>query len=164
MKFTKEQKLAMAREHVDDHVPLYQLYEKYGIGGQHAKYFIALYKKHGAKAFEDKGRKTSYNRSLKLECIKRHLEGGESQYSIAIDIGLPEPSIIRDWIKLYKTKGEAAIIGTTSRKNYVLSDERKHIKAHKRLIKRNEYLEAENEVLKKWYALILQRSESSKTK
>ena len=164
MKFTKEQKLAMAREHVDDHVPLYQLYEKYGMGGQHAKYYIALYKKHGAKAFEDRGTKTSYSRKLKLECIKRHLEGGESQYSIAIDIGLAESSTIRDWVNLYKTKGEAAIIGTTSRKNYVLSDERKHIKAHKRLIKRNEYLEAENEVLKKWYALILQRSESLKTK
>ena len=162
MKFTKEQKLAMAREHVDDHVPLYQLYEKYGIGAQHAKYFIALYKKHGAKAFEDKGTRTPYTRSFKLECIKRHLQGGESQYSIAIDIGLAEPSTIRDWVNLYKAKGEAAIKGTTTRKNYVLSDERKHIKAHKRLIKRNEYLEAENEVLKKWYALILQRSDSSK--
>ena len=79
MKCTKEQKLAMAREHVDDYVPLYQLYEKYGIGGQHAKYFIALYKKHGAKAFEDKGTRTSYTRDFKLECIKRHLYGEENQ-------------------------------------------------------------------------------------
>lgn len=164
MKFTKAQKLAMAREHVDNHVPLYQLYEKYGIGSQHAKYFVALYRRHGAKAFEDKGTRTNYTREMKLVCIKRHIDGGESQYKIALDIGMAEPSIIRDWVRLYKTKGEAAIIGTTTRKNYVLRDERKHIKAHKRLIKRNEYLEAENEVFKKWYALILQRSESSKKK
>lgn len=39
MKFTKEQKLALTREHVDDHVPLYQLYEKYGIASRYAKYF-----------------------------------------------------------------------------------------------------------------------------
>ena len=42
MKITKEQKLEMAREHVDNHVPLYQLYEKYGIGGQHDPINIIL--------------------------------------------------------------------------------------------------------------------------
>ncbi len=164
MKFTKELKLAMAKEHVDNHAPLNQLFEKYGIGGQHAKYFIALYKRRGEKAFENKGTKTSYSREQKLKAIKRHLEGGESQYSIALDIGLSEPSVIRDWIYLYKSKGESAIVSTTTRKSYVLQNEREHIKAHTRLVKRNEYLEAENEVLKKWYALILQRSDSSKKK
>lgn len=42
MKITKEQKLEMAREHVDNHVPLYQLYEKYGIGGRHDPINIIL--------------------------------------------------------------------------------------------------------------------------
>ena len=54
MKFTKELKLAMAKEHVDDHAPLNQLFEKYGIGGQHAKYFIALYKRRGRKPLKIK--------------------------------------------------------------------------------------------------------------
>ncbi len=164
MKNIREIKLQAVKAHLDEKLTIKEVSEKYHIDPGRIKFFVALYRLHGEAPFINaRDGKITYTRKQKLEMIKRNLNG-ESGYSLALEIGTTDQTIIRDWVRLYLKGGEAAIKATKSRRNYVLKDERNHLKAHKKILKRNEYLEAENEVLKKWYTLILQRSDSSKKK
>ena len=54
--------------------------------------------------------------------------------------------------------GEQAIKDTHSRSHYLIHEDRLQVEANKKLLERLEYLEAENEYLKKLYSLILERS------
>ena len=164
MKNSRETRLKAVKEHLDDGLTIKEVAEKYGIDACRIKFYVALYRRHGEKPFLNSlSGKQIFTREQKLEMIKRNL-AGESGYSLALELGSTDQTVIRDWVHLYEKGGEEAIKTTKSRKNYVLKDERVQIKAHKKILKRNEYLEAENEVLKKWYTLILQRSEPSKIK
>lgn len=164
MKNSRETRLKAVKEHLDDGLTIKEVALKYGIDPGRIKFYVALYRRHGEKPFlKSLSGKQTFTREQKLEMIRRNL-AGESGYSLALELGSTDQTVIRDWVRLYETGGEEAIKTTKSRKNYVLKDERSQIKAHKKIVKRNEYLEAENEVLKKWYTLILQRSEPSKIK
>ena len=98
---------------------------------------------------------------MKLDAIKRVYEG-ESQRQVAIDIGLPEPTVLRDWLRKYKAGGEKEIKDSYSRSHYLLHEDRLDKIAVDSLKDRNEYLEAENEYLKKLYSLILEKKKQSK--
>lgn len=164
MKYTRDIKLQAVKAHIEDKLTLKEVSEKYHIHPARIKFFVALYRRHGEEPFvRSREGIITYTREQKLEMIKRNLNG-ESGYSLSLELGTTDQSVVRDWVHLYLKGGEKAIQSTKSRKNYVLKNEREHLKAHTKLLKRNEYLEAENEVLKKWYTLILQRSDSSKKK
>ena len=55
-----------------------------------------------------------------------------------------DPGILRDWVNLYKAKGEAAIQAIHGRKNYLKYEERLDQIADNSLKDRLEYFEAEN--------------------
>lgn len=114
--------------------------------------------------FKDSSEVRIYSREYKLAAIKRYLQGNESIRLISIDLGLPDHTILRDWLNKYREGGEAAIQTSYSRKNYLLHEERQNKIASKELKDRLEYLEAENEFLKKYYSLILERSRRLKKK
>lgn len=162
MKLTLQTKLKAARDHVDNKLTIKEVCKKYNIDPSRIKYYSSLYKLHGETPFHGAERLV-YTRETKLRMIKRCL-AGESAYSLCLELGFTDRKVISEWVALYKAKGEKAIQTTARRKQYLLSDEREKLKAHKRLVCRNNYLEAENEVLKKWYSLILQRSELSEKK
>ena len=162
MKLTLQEKLKATKEHVDGKLTIKEVSEKYGIDPAKIKYYSKLYKAYGDKPFMDSNH-LKYTREKKLEMIKRCL-AGESAYQLSFELGTPDRKVVGEWVALYKAKGENAIQTTNRRKNYVLKDEREKMRAHKRLVQRNNYLEAENEVLKKWYSLILQRNELSDKK
>ena len=158
MKNTREIRLKAVKEHLNDGLTIKEVGLKYNIDPGRIKFYVALYRRHGERPFlKTLSGKQIFTREQKLEMIKRNLNG-ESGYSLALELGSTNQTVVRDWVHLYLKGGEEAIKTTKSRKNYVLKDERVQIKAHKKILKRNEYLEAENEVLKKWYTLILQRS------
>ncbi len=159
MKFDKPTKIKIIKEHIEQFVSLNDLKDKYGIGIDHLKYLVALYRKHGEIIFSDEIQK--YSRETKLKAIKRVYEG-ESQRQVSIDIGLPEATILRDWLRKYKKSGEAAIKDSYSRSHYLLHEDRLNKIAVDSLKDRNEYLEAENEYLKKLYSLILEKKKQSK--
>ena len=162
MKNSRETRLKAVKEHFDDGLTIKEVGLKYNIDPGRIKFYVALYRRWGEKPFlKSLSGKQVFTREQKLEMVKRNLNG-ESAYSLALELGSTDQTVVRDWARLYLKGGENALKTTKSRKNYVLKDERVHIKAHKKILKRNEYLEAENEVLKKWYTLILQRSEQSK--
>lgn len=82
MKITKEQKLHMAREHIEEGIPLSELEKKYNYSLSNVKYQCALHERYGPKAFENEKIRT-YTRGEKLEAIKRN-KAGTSMRQIAL--------------------------------------------------------------------------------
>jgi len=152
MRLTISQKLKMCEDHVRKGKSLSHVSEEnggYDIGN--LKYLINIYKRYGRNAFlrrEDK----VYKRDTKLLSIERVMKK-ESIRSVALDLGLIDPSILGDWVRLYKDKGESAIQDTYQRKSYLTKDERAKEIVDKALLKENEELRAEIEYLKKSHSL-----------
>jgi len=152
MRITIEDKLKMCEEHILNgkslsHVS--ELYGGYGIGN--IKYLVNLYKKFGPKAFINREQGV-YKRDTKLLGISR-VKHGESIRSVAVDLGLIEPKILADWIKIYNQKGEAFIKDTYPRRSYLLKDQRAKYIVDQALKDENERLRAEIEYLKKSQSL-----------
>ncbi|WP_083234380.1 IS3 family transposase [Acholeplasma laidlawii] len=153
MRITQEMKLKMVEEHLLkgkslSHIS--QTYDNYDVSN--IKYNVNLYKKFGSEVFLNREGKIYY-RDTKLLAIKRVLEGNESIRSVALYFELTDPTILQDWIKNYKNKGEAGVQDTYPRKNYVLKDERARNIVDKKLKQENERLRAEIEYLKKSQSL-----------
>ncbi len=148
MKLTMQDKLNICREHVDEGKSLSHIsenYENFPISG--IKYIIKLYKKHGDEPFKDRDRKI-YRRDTKLLSVSR-VKNGESIRSVAVDLGLTDPKILSDWIKLYDRYGAERIQDTYPRKNYLNEDEKYKKTIDKKLKDENERLKAEIDYLKK---------------
>ncbi len=153
MRYTLNEKLEMVKEHVYDHLSLSHVSERYSnYDLSSLKYLVNLYKKHGEKPF-NRLKVRSYLRDTKLLAIGRVLEG-ESLRQVALDFALLDPSILGDWVKMYKNKGEASIKDTFSRKAYMSEEERNKYKVDKALKEENTRLKAEIEYLKKSQFLI----------
>lgn len=122
-----------------------EIYGGYDIGN--LKYLINIYKRYGSKAFLNRENGV-YKRDTKLLAIDR-VKHGESIRSVAIDLGLIDPCILGDWVRLYKQKGEEAIQDTYPRKGYLTKDKRAKAIVDQALVEENERLKAEIEYLKK---------------
>lgn len=152
MKLTNNIKLKMCDEHLIQRKSLSHVCEEYGTKDvSKLKYWINLYKKHGKKVFLDRSDGV-YRRDTKLLSIGR-VKNGESIRSVSLDLGLIDPSILRDWIKKHDKYGEKSIQDTYPRKNYLLKDEKYKEKIDKSLKEENERLRAEIDFLKKSQSL-----------
>ena len=148
MKLTMQDKLNICKEHIIEGKSLSHISEKYdGFSITGIKYIIKVYKKHGEEPFADRDRKI-YRRDTKLLSINR-VKNGESIRSVAVDLGLTDPKILSDWIKLYDNYGEERIQDTYPRKNYLNEDEKYKKVIEKKLKAENERLKAEIDCLKK---------------
>lgn len=164
MKLTLEERLRNVKLHLDENIPIHKVAKENGQDVGSLKYFVALYKRWGEKAFVGKQERRPYPREMKLKAIKEHFEHGKSFRSIAIDLMLTEPGIVSDWVKLYKEKGEEAIKDTYSRESYKHHDDKVLEKEYKKLLEDLERTKAENEYLKKSFPLALERSKRFKKK
>lgn len=164
MKVTNKQKLEMAKEHVDDGITLRELSERYQIHISGVKYAVALYQRHGTKVFLERDKIGSYSREQKIDVITRYLKGEKTQRQLALEIGVPDPKIVKDWVDKFKKDGEDSIQTSHRRKSYEIEEEKiKRIESEE-LQERIKYLEAENEYLKKLHALVLKRTQKQKKK
>ena len=152
MQLTNKEKIKMCLEHLNDGKSLTHICERYNYTDvSKLKYWINLYKKHGEDIFIERERRI-YRRDSKILAISR-VKNGESIRSVSIDLGLTEPAILGDWIKLYDTDGEQRIQDTYPRKSYLNKDERYKETIDTRLKEENERLKAEIEFLKKSQSL-----------
>ena len=164
MKFTLEEKKKLASLHIDEDVPIHEIANTYNCDVCCLKYYVALYRKWGEKAFKKDCERRAFTREMKLNAIKDILNSGVSYRQKGIELMLSDPTIVRDWVRLYKTKGEEAIKDTHSREAYKHHDDKVLEKEYKKLLEDFERTRAENEYLKKSYSLILKRSKQSKRK
>ena len=142
----------MCLEHLNEGKSLSHICEKYEYNDiSKLKYWINLYKKHGQEIFINLYKKV-YMRDTKLLAISR-VKNGESIRSVSIDLGLTEPAILGDWIKLYDKEGEQRIQDTYPRKSYLNEDERYKKTIDIKIKEENERLKAEIDYLKKSQSL-----------
>lgn len=159
-----KQKLEMAKRHLEKGITLRELSEECDLNLKNIKYFISLYELHGEKVFLKRETMNEHTREIKLAAITKVLVDGRSQRSVALELGLSDATILRDWIKLYQTRGESSIQTSRRRKSYELKEEKLDRIANKDLLQRLEYLEAENEYLKKLHSLVIERNQQPKKK
>lgn len=109
--------LKYVKMHVNDGVPATVLAKKYKLDLSKIKYRAKVYCLHGEAPFTDEQENRVYTREEKLEAIKTVLSGEKSGRQVALELAIPNPTTVSDWVKLYKEKGEDAIQISTGRKN-----------------------------------------------
>ena len=81
-----------------------------------------------------------YSKEFKLEAVKRILETGQTQSSVARELGISE-SMVGRWVAQYRGKGEVAFPGSGN-----LTPAQEEIR---RLQRENHQLKQERDILKK---------------
>ena len=137
-----------------------RLSSKYGVNELNINYYIDLIKMHGIKTLGDLDDNSNkkYSKNFRTRCAKRVVESGKSAYYVSLDAGLSNKGLIYHWIdkykqKLYNIKKGKSKRSSMSKKKFDKSD-KNDIKV---LQERIEYLEAENEYLKKLDALMKEK-------
>lgn len=148
MRLTREQKLELVKKHLESGISFRELAEEYRLETDKIKYFVSLYQMHGEQICTNQEKLSIYTREAQLEAIQRYLNGNESYRKIGIELGLSDANILRDWVTLYREKGEEAIKTTHVRRNYMLKENRLDRIASDEVKDRLAYLEAENDYLK----------------
>ena len=165
MKHTLKEKLRFVKMHLDDNVPLWEIYNTYGFMLSDLKYLCKLYKMWGEEPFlKEEGRRSCYTRETKLKAIKDVFNNQKSIRQEALELKLTDPKIVEDWINKYKRDGEESIKDTYSRAAYKMHDDKVLEKEYKKLLEDLERTKAENEYLKKSFPQVLKRSKQSKKK
>ena len=165
MKHTLKEKLRFVKMHLDDNVPLWEIYNTYGFMLSDLKYLCKLYKMWGEEPFlKEEGRRSCYTREMKLKAIKDVFNNQKSIRQEALELKLTDPKIVEDWINKYKRDGEESIKDTYSRAAYKMHDDKVLEKEYKKLLEDLERTKAENEYLKKSFPQVLKRSKQSKKK
>lgn len=161
-KLTREQKIEIYQKRKTG-VVLQKLAVEYDVLTDNIRYLIRLLDKHGEGIIrKDKNR--YYSPKLKKEMIDKVLLDNQSVKSTAIEYGLSSDGMLFNWIKSYKENGYVIVEKTRGRSPAMIVNQSK--KEYKEMTmeekneyneKRIQYLEAENEYLKKLRAVVQAR-------
>jgi transposase len=133
---------------------------KNGIADTSVKRWIRFYIKFGNEGLLPKSRNTNYSLNFKLKVLqaieKKRLSLGEA----CLTFNIPASSTILTWQRQYLKDGLAGLELKPKGRPIAMNFKRKQIKTNKtltreeELLKELEYLRAENEILKKFNALV----------
>ena len=164
MKYSMDQKLKMVHEYLDNKASTLQLSKKYGYDLSKIKYMIKLYQTHGAAPFDERQADRVYTREEKLIAIRAVLSKEKSTRQVALEMAVPNPHTVQDWVRKFQQEGEDAVQPSRGRKQYMLHPDRQKYLANKEMNERLKALELENDYLKKSLALISKKNKQSKKK
>lgn len=174
-KYTMDFKLEVIDHYLTEH-SYHSTAKSFGLKRCIVQNWVRLYQTHGIDGIRTRVSKASYSPEFKHTAVLQLL-AGKSIRTLAIELNISNPSVLHQWLKAYQThgimgltpkpKGRKAMTSSTNKKSKVAKKAKANktsTNEHAELLRRIQYLEAENAYLKKLDALIRQKHNTSSPK